>query len=135
MAAPTNTAAKHPAADSEAARVVTRFLTGFYRGDFDLARSVVAEDFAFEGPFLQVTGKGAFFEGAAGLQPVVRGHRMLRQWSDGGEVCSIYEVDLVTPAGEGAVLMSEWHTVHDGILAAGRVVFDTVAFRRVLPPR
>jgi len=49
-------------------------------------------------------------------------------------VCSIYDVDLQTPIGRGAVTMSEWHTVVGGKVIAGRVIFDTAAFRALMPP-
>src|SRR5258706_282997 len=123
-----------PATDSAggAASLVTQYLTAFYAGDFDRARATVAQDFSFQGPFLQVQGRDAFFAGAQGLQPIVRGHRLLRQWVDGDEVCSIYDVTFETPKGTGSVPMSEWHTVRDGRLAAARVLFDAAAFRALL---
>jgi hypothetical protein len=124
-----------PAAGSavDAASLVTEYLTAFYTGDFDRAGATVAPDFSFQGPFLEVQGRDKFFAGAQGLQPIVRGHRLLRQWIDGTEVCSIYDVTLETPKGTGSVPMSEWHTVRAGQLAAARVLFDAAAFRALLP--
>jgi predicted SnoaL-like aldol condensation-catalyzing enzyme len=116
-----------------AARLATEYLTAFYRGEFDRARAVVAEEFSFRGPFLQVDGRDAFFAGAEGLKPIVRGHRMVRQWEDGADVCSLFEANLQTPAGTGSVLMSEWHIIRGGRLTSGRVVFDTAAFRALVP--
>lgn len=83
---------------------------------------------------MQADGREAFFSSAEGLRSIVRGHRLLHRWVDGDEVCSLYEVHLQTPAETGSVTMSEWHTVHDGLLVAGRVVFDTAAFRALMPP-
>ncbi len=110
------------------------YLSAFYTGDFDTARSVVAENFRFDGPFVQAVGRDAFFASAEGLRPIVRGHRLCHRWIDGPEVCSLYEVDFQTPAASGSVTMSEWHSVRDGLLTSGRVVFDTAAFRALLPP-
>jgi hypothetical protein len=115
------------------AGVVNAYLEGFYSGDFEAARLNVADSFSFEGPFLQVEGKDAFFAGAEGLRSIVRGHRLLRQWVDGDDVSSLYQVDLETPAGKGSVLMSEWHRVTGGQLVSGRIVFDTAVFRRLVP--
>jgi len=119
--------------DLTASEVVNRYLEGFYRGDHDAARAVVSADFSFRGPFLQVRGREAFFEGAAGLKRIVRGHRVLRQWAQGDDVCSVYEVQLETPAGAGSIPMSEWHTVRRGHLVAGLVLFDSAAFRALVP--
>jgi hypothetical protein len=122
-----------PGSAGGAGSLVTEYLTAFYTGDFDRARAAVAEDFSFQGPFLQVQSRDAFFAGAQGLQPIVRGHRLLRQWVDGAEACSIYDVTLETPKGTGSVPMSEWHTVRGGQLAAARVLFDAAEFRALLP--
>jgi hypothetical protein len=124
-----------PGADGPdgAGAVVAEYLTAFYTGDFDRAQAVVAPTFSFRGPFLQAQGRDAFFAGAQGLRPIVRGHRMLRQWVDGAEVCSIYDVTLETRSGTGSLPMSEWHTVHDGRLTTALVLFDAIAFRALLP--
>ena len=117
-----------------ALEVVNTYLTSFYSGDFDKAGTVVSEDFVFVGPFLQVESKELFFQGAEGLRPIVRGHRLLRQWSDSNNVSSIYDVDLETPAGAGSIVMSEWHKLRDGELVSGRIIFDTAAFRTLVSP-
>ena len=116
-----------------AAELVNSYLDAFYLGDFDRASVVVADGFTFQGPFLKVEGKDAFFSGAQGLRGIVRGHRLLRQWVDGNDVSSLYEAELATPAGKGSVIMSEWHQVADRQLVSGRVIFDTNAFRALLP--
>jgi ketosteroid isomerase-like protein len=113
--------------------VVNAYLDAFSGGDLDAAYELVAEDFVFRGPMLQSDGKAAFVEGSSGLRPIVRGHRMLRQFADGDEVCSIYDFDIETPAGAGSVTMSEWSTVRDGKLTSARLVFDTAAFAALMP--
>lgn len=118
---------------SSPTEVVNAYLTAFYSADFATAQSLVADTFAFRGPFLQVETRQDFFNGAAGLRPIVRGHRLVRQWHDGEDVCSMYEVQIETPGTAGSVLMSEWSTVRDGQLVAARLVFDTGAFRALVP--
>jgi hypothetical protein len=109
--------------------VVNEYLENFYRGDFTTAGSVVAEGFAFSGPFIQVQGRAKFLESASGLREIVRGHRLLRQWSDASEVSSIYEVTFQTPLKEGTIVMSEWHVLHAGEIVSARLFFDSAAFR------
>lgn len=113
--------------------LVNRYLASFYSGDFATARELVASDFHFKGPFVEASDRDAYFASAARLAPVVKGHRLLRQWEEHDDVCSIYEVDLETPAGKGTVVMSEWHTVRDDRLRSARIVFDTGAFRALMP--
>jgi ketosteroid isomerase-like protein len=116
----------------DTAALVRQYLTAFYTGDFEAAAEFLAEDFTFEGPFVKVSGRDDFLQSAQGLKPVVAGHRLLRQWEDGSDVSSIYEVLIVTPHKNGSVTMSEWHTVRGGKLASGRVLFDAAAFRALI---
>jgi len=131
QAIPAHLESGHPAP----AEVASAYLTAFYTTDFEAARALLAEDFSFHGPFVQLRGREAFLHSAAGLKPIVRGHRLLRQWADGDEVCSWYDLDLQTPVKAGSVTMSEWHTVRQGKLVSGRVVFDAAVFRAFLPPQ
>jgi SnoaL-like domain len=110
-----------------------QYLTAFCSGDFDGARALVAEDFSFEGPTTKVQGRDAFFEGTAPLQPFLRGLRLLRRWEDGEESCWIYDLDIETPVGSGAVAIADWVTVSDGLVVAERIVFDTAAFAALMP--
>ena len=123
------------AGDRDPAGIARAYLTAFYRADFAAAGELLAGDFSFLGAFVQVRGRAEFLASAAGLAPIVRGHRLLQQWAVGDQVCSWYDVDLQTPVKSGSVTMSEWHTVRDGNLTAGRVVFDAAAFRAFLPPQ
>jgi predicted SnoaL-like aldol condensation-catalyzing enzyme len=118
-----------------AVTLVNRYLKAFYSGDFHTAQDLLADDFHFKGPFVEASNKAAYFSSAARLAPVVKGHKLLRQWQDGNEVCSIYDVNLETPAGKSAVTMTEWHTTENDRLRSSRVIFDTAAFRALMPPR
>jgi predicted SnoaL-like aldol condensation-catalyzing enzyme len=122
-----------PAIPDPSCPVVNDYLTAFYRGDFERARPLVTEDFSFDGPFVQVHGREEFFASAAALRPVVHGHRLVRQWRDGDHVCSIYDVDVRSPAGAGTVRMSEWHVLRDARLASATVLFDSARLRMLLP--
>jgi predicted SnoaL-like aldol condensation-catalyzing enzyme len=119
----------------DARRLVRHYLDAFYSGEFDRAASVLADSFAFEGPFVKVAGRDAFLRSAEGLKKIVRGHRLLRQWVDGDDVISVFELQLETPQNKGAVTMSEWHTAEEGKLVRGFAVFDSAAFRAITAPR
>ncbi len=116
-----------------ASEVFNDYLSAFESGDMDRARALVADDFSFEGPMLQVDGKDAFFEAVSDLASIIKGHTILKQFEDGDDVCSIYDFEIETPAGAGSVTMSEWCTVRDGRLTSARLVFDTAAFNALMP--
>jgi ketosteroid isomerase-like protein len=113
----------------DATQVATDYLDAFCDGDFDRARSLVSEDFDFVGPLTQVRGREAFFDGAAQLRPLLRGRRVLRDFADGEEQCSIYELAV----SDGSVVLADWVTVRDGVVVAERLVYDTAAFLRLMP--
>ncbi len=112
---------------------VKGYLDAFTVGDFDAAEELVGDDFAFDGPFAQYETKADFFHGAAGLRAVLRGHTLQHRWVDGADVCSVYLLQLEGPGGPGAVYTSEWNCVADDLVVSARLVFDTAAFRAVLP--
>jgi ketosteroid isomerase-like protein len=114
--------------------LVNRYLDAFYLGDFESARTLVAEDFKFEGPFVKTSDRESFFFSARPLSCIVRGHHLLRQWEEGNEVSSVYEVRLVTPVKSGTVVMSDWHIVGERVIDSSRVIFDSMAFRAATQP-
>ena len=121
--------------NDENAAAVNAYLDAFYSGDFLKAKSLVTKAFRFKGPFAQAESRDAFFASAAGLVPIVKGHRMLHQWSDRDEVCSVFAMMLETPVKKGEIPVCEWHTLTDGNLIAGRVMLDVTSFRAFTPSR
>jgi ketosteroid isomerase-like protein len=116
-----------------AAEIFRTYLERFTSGDTAGAAELLADDFRFQGPFLQSEGKAAFLEGSAQLGPIMRGVEIHRQWQDGDEVCSIYDFKIETAAGAGSIPMAEWSSVRDGKLASGRLIFDTAAMAALMP--
>jgi len=116
-----------------AAETFNKYLDAFSQSRADEWQRLIADDFVFVGPLLQSEGKPAFLEGAAQLCPVVRGYKMLRQWEDGDTVCSIFDFQIETPVGSGAVTMADWTTVRDGKMVASRVLFNGPDFAALMP--
>ena len=120
-------------ATSQASEVVEQYLDAFYRGDFESAQALLADDLSFKGPFVEVDGGDQFLASAEGLRRIVKGHRTVRQWHDGEEISTLYEMKLETPAGKGSVLVSEWNTVRGSKIVSATLVFDTAEFRKLVP--
>ena len=110
-------------------KVVNEYLDALSAGDFDTVATLVADEFSFRGPLAQAHGREQFIASASRMGPIVRGHDLLRQWEDNGEVCSIYDFHVETPAGAGSVVMSEWCTVRAGRLTSSRLIYDAEAWR------
>jgi hypothetical protein len=118
-----------------ASDVVNGYLGAFAEGELDRAADYLATGFSFSGPFAQYETKQEFLAGASPLAAVLLGHQMLRQWEDGEDVSSVFLLHLASPLGSGSVLTSEWNTVSEGRVTSSRLVFDTAAFRAVVPMR
>jgi ketosteroid isomerase-like protein len=59
--------------------------------------------------------------------------RLLRQFEAGEDVCSIYEMDLPTPAGDTlTVEMADWIQVKDGRIRHQRIYYDPREFADAL---
>jgi YHS domain-containing protein len=112
------------------AEIVNAYLTAYTSGDVDRAASLVSENFSFQGPMHATAGRSALRKIVAHVAANARGHRVLRQWQDGDEVCTIYQLSVETDAEATSVLVSEWNIVRGGQVASSLMVFDTGPFRR-----
>ncbi len=102
---------------------------GVIAGGVSGRQLLVTEDFSFQAPLQATTGRSALRKIVAHAAANVRGHRVLHQWQDGDEVCTIYQLSVETGGEATSVLVSEWSTVRGGHLAASLMVFDTGPFR------
>jgi hypothetical protein len=108
--------------------VVQSFLHAFLSGDTIGARSMVRDDFSFRAPLVDTGGtKDDFFVAADAKTRSIGGFHVLRQWHDGNDVSTVYEIDVRTLAGAATMLLHEWHTVTHGQLASSIMIFDTSA--------
>ena len=110
------------------------YLNAVLSGDHETAAQYLADDFTFKGPMMAANSKQEFF---ANLSPqlaaMTRGSNILQQFEKGDELCTIYEFNIETPVGKGAVYMVEWVKVRDGQLISARLVFDTAEFGALMP--
>ena len=111
-----------------ASEIVAAFLRAFMSGDIETARRQVAEDFSFVAPMHAGSGgKQAYFAGAAAKAKCISMFRILHQWQDGGDVSTLYEIDVKGPVGTATLPMHEWHTVREGKIVRTHMIFDTNA--------
>lgn len=111
-------------------------VNGFYevslqQKDADGVRSFLTDDFEFVGPMAHVKGADAFVELNRQFLPAMRASRMVRQFEQGDEVCSIYELDLVGPSGaQFTADMADWIRVTGGRMAEQRLYYDAREFEK-----
>ena len=124
------------------ADVFRTYLERLTAGDADGAFDMLAEEFTFDGPVVKARNKAEFlaqqaedkakFEAtSAKLGPIVMRHDIQRQWVDGDEVCSFYDLRIETPAGAVSIPMANWTVVRGGKLVSSRLVFDTASMPHI----
>lgn len=87
--------------------------------------SLLADDFKFIGPVDQTNSIEAFVKLNQSFFPMVTGMRMLKQFEDGEDVCSIYEIDFKPPAGNVLTLkVADWVVVKNGKMVEERLYYD-----------
>lgn len=93
------------------------------------AAGLLAEDVVFKGPLMSLTGRAAYLELLGQFVPAHVSTRVLRQFVDGDEVCSINHLTVRSPAGEQVVLeMAEWFRLRDDRIAEHTLFYDPRGF-------
>lgn len=115
------------------ADIFRAYLKRFASGDVEGAAEFLADGFAFDGPILQAKDKAEFLAGSAAAAAMARGCTIHHQWVDGDDVCSVYDFEVETAAGLGAIPMAEWSVIRDGKLVSSRLLFDTAAMAALMP--
>jgi hypothetical protein len=76
---------------------------------------LLAEEMTFRGPLMQTSGAKQYIEMLGRLLKSHNRWKMIKQFEDGDDVCSIYELNLGTPLGSGfSVVIADWISVSNG---------------------
>jgi predicted SnoaL-like aldol condensation-catalyzing enzyme len=111
--------------------IVNRFLTLTSSSGADLPKVVdlLTDDVCFSGPLMRITGRDAY---VSLLQRFVPAHvctRVLRQFEEGDEVCSINELTVRAPSGSTVTLaMAEWFRLREGRIFEHTIFYDPREF-------
>jgi ketosteroid isomerase-like protein len=119
--------------ESSAAEIVERYNRAFGSGDIATARSLLADDLHFRGPFEEFHNPDDYLQSLAKLSPIVTGTDVHRVLSSGDDVVTLYDLHTSTPAGTSPI--AEWATVKDGKIAEIRVYFDARPFAAMFEDR
>ena len=112
--------------------IVNRFLeaTNLHK-DLQATARLITADVKFSGPVIQTSGAGAYLSLLEQFLPTHVETRMIRQFEDGDEVCSIYDLVQRTPQGGTITLnVADWVRVSQGRIAEQRIYYDPREFTR-----
>jgi ketosteroid isomerase-like protein len=97
---------------------------------------LVTDDVTFEGPLFQATCATEFLQGMKKWIQVPKTYHIHKQFVTENETCSIYSVEVVSPAGEQIrIEMADWIELRDGKVARERVYFDPREWAQALGRR
>jgi len=120
-------------AEPGAADVVERYNRAFASGDVATARSLLADDLHFTGPFEEFHNPDDYLQSLARLAQIVTGTDVRKVLAAGEDVVTIYDLHTSTPAATSPI--AEWATVKDGKIAEIRVFFDARPFAAMFEQR
>lgn len=117
---------------TQALEIVNRYYEATNsKKDPDAAGALMAEGFLFIGPLMRVEGRDANVDLLRQFLPAHVETRMQKQFVDGDEVCSIYDLVVASPSGEAITMpMADWIRVEDGRVANQTIYYDPREFAR-----
>ncbi len=91
--------------------------------------ALLADNITFIGPLMRTTGAKAYLSLLEQFLPCHLETRIIRQFENGNDVCSINELLLKTPQNTTITLvMAEWFRLERGKIAEHRVYYDPREF-------
>ena len=103
---------------ANALEIVGRYKEAFGSGDVQTARSLLADDFHFEGPFETFDNPDEYLQSLARLAPIVEGVDVKKVLTDGDDVVTIYDLRTNTV---GTSPVAEWATVRPPAFRIARI--------------
>ena len=99
--------------------------------DAEAAGALMADDFTFVGPLMRVEGKTANIELLRKFLPMHVETRHHRQFADGDDVCSIYDLVVANPTGGTITMpMADRIRVKQGKLSEQTIYYDPREFAK-----
>lgn len=92
---------------------------------------MIAKDMTFDGPLMKFNGAKEYIESTKQFLQMHRATRMQKQFENGNDMCSIYEMDVATPAGGMITLeIVDWVQVANGKVARQKIFYDPREFAK-----
>jgi hypothetical protein len=94
-------------------------------------RDLLDSNMTFSGPLLQTSGAEKYIEMIGQFIRFHKSWRMFKQFENGSEVCSIYEVELGTPnGGSFSVMIADCISLAGDRIAAQKIYYDPREFTK-----
>ena len=94
-------------------------------------KDFIDDDIVFEGPLMKISGSAKYVEIVGPLTKFHKGMKMFKQFVDGNNVCSIYEMTLGTPSGQTLkISFADWIRVTNGKITEHKLYYDPREFAK-----
>jgi ketosteroid isomerase-like protein len=93
--------------------------------------TLLANDMTFIGPLMKTSGAEEYINSTKQFLQMHKATRMLKQFENGNDVCSIYEMDITTPGGGMITLeLTDWIQVANGKVVMQKIYYDPRDFAK-----
>ena len=106
--------------------IVAGYQKAMGQGDWAGARTYLADDLSFVGPFESFNRPEPYLEALKRLHHIVERVEPRRMFAEGDDVCILYDMVTNTPA--GTAFICEWYRIRGDRIGSIRVVFDPRPF-------
>ena len=110
--------------------IVNTFMNGFNDpAQIQTSLSLLAEDYHFKNPMVQLRSKAEFLQLAQEISQVLTGVHIIQSTEDGDWVAVLYEFYSNIPGLETNTA-TEWFRVEDGMIQESHMIYDASEWRR-----
>jgi predicted SnoaL-like aldol condensation-catalyzing enzyme len=89
---------------------------------------------SFTGPVVQRSGSNEYIDALKRLLKFHKKSQMLKQFENGNDVCSVYDLIMDKPAGGSHfVIIADWILVVDGCIVEQKIYYDPREFVKAFP--
>lgn len=111
--------------------IIRKFFNGFNNPEYIQASlDLLAEDYKFKNPMVQLNSKAEFMALAKEISAVLSGINIIRIIGDGEWVASFYEFKSSIPNLESNTA-SEWFRLENGLIKESHLIYDASEWRKV----
>ena len=118
----------------KALEVVNQYYDFLNNKNFTALKELLAENMSFTGPLVQRSGPNEYVDALRRLFKFHKKSQMLKQFENGNDVCSIYDLIMDIPAGGSlSVTIADWVRVVDGQIVEQKIYYDPREFVKAFP--
>ena len=115
--------------------VVNQYYDLLNNKNFISLKDLLSEEMSFAGPLVQRSDADEYIEALKRLFKFHKKSQMLKQFENGNDVCSIYDLVKDKPAGGSlSVTIADWIRVVDGRIIEQKIFYDPRKFTKAFPP-